>query len=40
MKFHRAPGLTYGDNNTFVINRRDAEKQFTSVNTSAKAAVD
>ncbi|HEY5768681.1 MAG TPA: hypothetical protein VIS71_02445 [Terrimicrobium sp.] len=34
------PWAAYGDNNTFVINQRDAAKQFSSVNTSAKAAVD
>ena len=34
------PWAAYGDNNTFVINRRAAEKQFTAINTPAKAAVD
>ena len=33
------PWATYGDNNTFVINRRAAEKQVAAVKTPAKAAV-
>jgi hypothetical protein len=34
------PWATYGDNNTFVINRRTAEKQVAAIQTPAKAAVD
>ena len=34
------PWANYGDNNTFVINRRAAEKQVAAMKTPAKAAVD
>jgi hypothetical protein len=34
------PWATYGDNNTFVINRRASEAEYAGVNVAAKAAVD
>ena len=34
------PWGSYGDNNSFVINRRAVEKQVAAVQTPAKAAVD
>ena len=34
------PWAAYGDNNTFVINRRVAEKQVAAIATPMKAAVD
>ena len=34
------PWAAYGDNNTFVINRRVAEKQVAAIATPLKAAVD
>jgi hypothetical protein len=34
------PWAVYGDNNTFVINRRAAEKQVAKLKTPEKAAVD
>ena len=41
--FEEVPGgpwSTYGDNNTFIINRRAAERQLAAVKTPAKTAVD
>jgi hypothetical protein len=34
------PWATYGDNNTFVINRRAAQKQVAAVKDPAKTALD
>ena len=34
------PWASYGDNNTFVINRRAAENQVAAVKTNEKSAVD